>query len=489
MDVTGQRFGKLTVLRCLDEKPGYFSKYLCRCDCGNEITIPYYGFFRGRTSCGCDKVRDDLTGKRIGKLTVEGLVRKDDFFFATIWKCRCDCGREVTYSTLLLKNGIVSSCGECRDVSAMSGADLARANRGEVEGTNTFLLRSALDGVLYENNTSGVRGVYYHAADQRYWATIVFKGKRINVGQYKDFEKAKEARKKAEQMLYGGFLDYYEADVKASIDAGNEQAAAEMVESFIRQEQGSGGPESQGSRDPESQELETNGSERQEKRLKCLICGKPVPAGRYKYCSNECGQAALIRMNKERRSRKEVLYCEVCGKPIPSDRTRYCSDACQAVGLYITREHSNQRGVAEGRYKIVCADCGRTIMVASYKSYRCPECQEKARKIQNDASKARAQEGKTRKIGSAAICESCGKEYVVKGATQRYCPLCSAIQVQQKTAESPKRTKKKETKVICAICGKEFVSYANHPPKCCSPECNKEYRHQYYARRWAEGKR
>ena len=44
------------------------------------------------------------------------------------------------------------------------------------------------------------------------------------------------------------------------------------------------------------------------------------------------------------------------------------------------------------------------------------------------------------------------------------------------------------TLLRCSVCGKEFVSHANHPPKCCSPECNREYKHQYFARYWAEHK-
>ena len=110
----------------------------------------------------------------------------------------------------------------------MDGEELAKANRGEVEGTNTNLLQSALNGVLYENNKTGVRGVCYNPNDQRYWATIVFKGKRINVGQYKSLEKAAAARKKAEQLLYGEFLDYYEAEIKSSVEAGNRKAAVEL---------------------------------------------------------------------------------------------------------------------------------------------------------------------------------------------------------------------------------------------------------------------
>ena len=53
IDLTGQRFGRLTVLRYYktERKKVY---WLCRCDCGNELAV-YGGTLRnGRTkSCGC----------------------------------------------------------------------------------------------------------------------------------------------------------------------------------------------------------------------------------------------------------------------------------------------------------------------------------------------------------------------------------------------------------------------------------------------------
>ena len=52
----------------------------------------------------------DLTGIRIGKLTVieptEERVRN-----AVVWKCRCDCGRELLVESRKLKPGIMESCG------------------------------------------------------------------------------------------------------------------------------------------------------------------------------------------------------------------------------------------------------------------------------------------------------------------------------------------------------------------------------------------
>jgi len=52
------------------------------------------------------------------------------------------------------------------------------------------------------HNTSGVSGVHWVAKDQRWLATIHDKGKRINLGQYRNFEDAVAARR-AGETKYG----------------------------------------------------------------------------------------------------------------------------------------------------------------------------------------------------------------------------------------------------------------------------------------------
>lgn len=51
----------------------------------------------------------DLTGQRFGKLTVIGPA--ENVGSRTAWYCRCDCGAKVVEKTLYLRNGHVKSCG------------------------------------------------------------------------------------------------------------------------------------------------------------------------------------------------------------------------------------------------------------------------------------------------------------------------------------------------------------------------------------------
>lgn len=123
-DLTGQKFGKLTVIRqdlnSTSNRPG--AKWICRCDCGNDISVPAGRLKSGQTkSCGCLKSQSfsntpyDLIGKRFGHWTV---LRKDpvksgdgSYFF-----CQCDCGNIKSISSSSLRNGFSTSCGCQRSV-------------------------------------------------------------------------------------------------------------------------------------------------------------------------------------------------------------------------------------------------------------------------------------------------------------------------------------------------------------------------------------
>lgn len=56
----------------------------------------------------------DLTGKRFGKLTVieeAGFIKKSDGRNSRLWKCKCDCGNICIIQHVYLTNGDTKSCG------------------------------------------------------------------------------------------------------------------------------------------------------------------------------------------------------------------------------------------------------------------------------------------------------------------------------------------------------------------------------------------
>ena len=68
----------------------------------------------------CTGKRLDLTGQRFGRLTV--LHRVDNIDGRTAWRCRCDCGRETAAKTYHLRSGHVTSCG-CAKIGCLTYID------------------------------------------------------------------------------------------------------------------------------------------------------------------------------------------------------------------------------------------------------------------------------------------------------------------------------------------------------------------------------
>ncbi len=63
----------------------------------------------------------DLTGQRYGKLTV--LYPAENISGRTAWQCRCDCGQEPIVRTSRLRSGHTSSCG-CMGRAGIAGIGL-----------------------------------------------------------------------------------------------------------------------------------------------------------------------------------------------------------------------------------------------------------------------------------------------------------------------------------------------------------------------------
>lgn len=51
----------------------------------------------------------DLTGKRFGKLTV--IERSGTLNTSAVWKCKCDCGKTTYVRSSPLRTGVIVSCG------------------------------------------------------------------------------------------------------------------------------------------------------------------------------------------------------------------------------------------------------------------------------------------------------------------------------------------------------------------------------------------
>jgi len=203
----GQKFGMLTVIGQAPSTAKGHRRWICRCDCGTEKVIMGSNLKRGTTvSCGC-KHQNDLTGRKIGKLTV--LERSDQFGSRgkrqiRLWKCLCECGAVTYKATDTLTNPDISMCQACAGVYS---AEKARANAGFEAGTQISKIK---DRPGTSHNLSGVRGVYLDRKTGRYRARLKFQGKQYNLGSFTHLEDAVKARKRGEEEIFGTFLAAYE---------------------------------------------------------------------------------------------------------------------------------------------------------------------------------------------------------------------------------------------------------------------------------------
>lgn len=121
VDYSGQKFGRLTVIRALEPEEVKTKTYnwLCQCECGNIIHANISKLKDGHTtSCGC-KLKEnkgskfeDLTGQRFGRLTVVRFLQAEERRTRGFdWFCKCDCGNDVYANVTKLKQGDMKSCG------------------------------------------------------------------------------------------------------------------------------------------------------------------------------------------------------------------------------------------------------------------------------------------------------------------------------------------------------------------------------------------
>ena len=148
--------------------------------------------------------RVDLTGRQFGSLTVlEFSDKRGSRGNRTVplWKCICDCG-EITYkATDTLNSRKYVSCAKC---AAKKASTRMRESAGFVDGTQVSRIKS---NKLSSSNTSGARGVYFEKKTQKWRARLKFKGKLMNFGSFNNFEDAVKARRAAEELYFGEFLD------------------------------------------------------------------------------------------------------------------------------------------------------------------------------------------------------------------------------------------------------------------------------------------
>lgn len=213
VDLTGMRFGRLTVLNDEGMAKNKHYQWKCRCDCGNITIVGMSNLKSGTTSsCGC--LQSEKTRERNRKLcTTHGL---SNTLIYSIWRAmiaRCtnpnnnsyhDYGKrgiKVCDRWLDVRN-FFADMGERPDDLTLERIDnnLGYSKENCCWASHTTQSRNQR---VQKNNKTGVRGIRWSKQCHKYTVTISAKGEKIHLGLFNTMAEAAEARRLGEIKYWG----------------------------------------------------------------------------------------------------------------------------------------------------------------------------------------------------------------------------------------------------------------------------------------------
>lgn len=234
-NLSGQRFGKLTAIRRVENRRSPNGKAIvmweCLCDCGNISIVPSSGLKSGHyKSCGCSRIEFHKENwKRESKNTYDltgdygiGYTPKGEKFYFDLEDYDKIKGHTWSLnskgylSTKTFKNGqqkgylmhrVIMDAPDNMIVDHINGTSSILDNRK----SNLRLATQAencMNSDKPKTNKSGVKGVSWCKNSKKWSATIGYNHKTISLGKYELFEDAVNARIEAEKKYYGEYSIY-----------------------------------------------------------------------------------------------------------------------------------------------------------------------------------------------------------------------------------------------------------------------------------------
>lgn len=229
IDLTGQRFGRLTVIERSDDyivpSGQHKPRWLCKCDCGNEVVV--WGMSlrnEGTRSCGC--LNSELTAERnknrkkyneydlSGEYGIGYTSKGEEFYFdlEDYDKIKDYCwyinSRGYVIRPLNGKSGsrffhrMIIDCPDGFEIDHIH-QDKKYDNRKSNLRVCTHM-ENSMNRKIRPDNTSGVTGVYW-VKKQHKWLSMIVANGRTQKKRFKNFEDAVAQRKKWEREFFKEF--------------------------------------------------------------------------------------------------------------------------------------------------------------------------------------------------------------------------------------------------------------------------------------------
>ena len=240
-DLTGQKFGRLTVIQRGEDKVfpngGKETRWICQCDCGSEPKLIYGKYLKNRktTSCGCYNAeltseRNKIIKKKYNKYDLSGEYgvgwtynTNEEFYFdlEDYDKIKDYCWMTDSYGYIVDRNNTkmhrIVLGPDAFDNSLIADHVHGKHSRNDNRKGNLRIVNYIQNGEnvgLRTNNTSTVTGVSWHSRDNVWEVHITLKRKNIYLGRFDNFEDAVNARKEAERKYFGEFAYDYSQSVE-----------------------------------------------------------------------------------------------------------------------------------------------------------------------------------------------------------------------------------------------------------------------------------
>ena len=226
IDIVGNQYGKLTVIKELEPRIDEHNRHLryfeCACLCGNKTVASYSNLIGGHTtSCGCLKYEKAQERRKYNKYDifetyVQGYFNNNDqCFFAdyndyNLIKDLCWCldgrgyvgARTESGDYIKMHRLIMNISDPSVIVDHIDGNPLnnCRSNLRLVNYSQNHMNRRVGD-----NNTSGIVGVNWHSARHQWRAYISIDHHTIHLGWFANKEDAIRARQEGERRYFGEY--------------------------------------------------------------------------------------------------------------------------------------------------------------------------------------------------------------------------------------------------------------------------------------------
>lgn len=231
IDLTGQKFGRLTVLYRGDKvEHGKSVKWYCQCDCGNCCWITSNGLRTGNSkSCGCLKKEKNA---ELGKKNKGKRHKFNTFKILEDYAIGYDDKGSSFYIDLEDVNKVQKYCwykgaggywmssytddeGQKKHLKLhkyitntdsqqiIDHRDRNKDNNRKNNLVYSDKYRNARNSSKPKNSVSGYIGIYFNKKRKEWKASVSKNGREIFLGWYKDKEKALIARLNGEAEYYG----------------------------------------------------------------------------------------------------------------------------------------------------------------------------------------------------------------------------------------------------------------------------------------------